>query len=185
MSKEPTPQLAEHECIERLWALIPHLHEAPARLYHAVSECLAAYPLASIRLHTDLPHLIAEQPNALIVQGYAYGWIEGVLSPGFLADLVTACSQVITYTEQVTFDRFRRHHPELRHMRPVARRERQVLTLLRTGLHHRAIADLLMIEESTVNTHVRNLRNDFGAHTGPELVYLADEAGLFHYPHRA
>jgi DNA-binding NarL/FixJ family response regulator len=181
MSEDPYPPGNESQCIDAILALIPTLHETPSQLCHAVNARLANYATATLHLHTDLPHCVRERPNAIIIQGYAYGWIEGAPTSDFLLDLVAAVSQLITSTEQFTFLRFCRAHPELRNLRPITPRPREVLTLLETGLRHSKIADLLMMSDSTVNTHVRNLQRDFGADTGSRLIHLAKDAGLFHY----
>lgn len=61
---------------------------------------------------------------------------------------------------------------------PLTSRENQVLALIGQGLSNREIADLLVIAESTVKTHVKRVMAKIGAHDRAQAVVFAYEAGL-------
>ncbi|SHN26519.1 response regulator transcription factor [Cryptosporangium aurantiacum] len=57
-------------------------------------------------------------------------------------------------------------------------REREVLTLVATGLSNDDIADHLVVSPHTVKTHVNRAMAKLGAHDRAQLVILAYESGL-------
>jgi DNA-binding NarL/FixJ family response regulator len=57
-------------------------------------------------------------------------------------------------------------------------REREVLTLVATGLSNDDIADHLVVSPHTVKTHINRAMTKLGAHDRAQLVILAYESGL-------
>jgi DNA-binding NarL/FixJ family response regulator len=60
----------------------------------------------------------------------------------------------------------------------ITEREREVLTLIGTGLSNAAIADELFISAATVKTHIARLFTKLDAHDRAQLVIIAYETGL-------
>lgn len=57
-------------------------------------------------------------------------------------------------------------------------REREVMTLVATGLSNDEIADQLVITPATAKTHVSRVMAKLGVHDRAQLVVLAYETGL-------
>lgn len=60
----------------------------------------------------------------------------------------------------------------------LSRRERQILSLLGTGLTDRQIAERLFISVATVRSHLDRIRDKTGCRRRPELTRLAVNLGL-------
>jgi two-component system response regulator DesR len=63
---------------------------------------------------------------------------------------------------------------------PCSPREREVLKILARGATNQEIAEMLMISETTVRSHVQSLRGKLRARSRAELVARAFEHGLAH-----
>jgi DNA-binding NarL/FixJ family response regulator len=63
-------------------------------------------------------------------------------------------------------------------LRQLTDRERQVLTMIAGGLSNQAIADELVVGESTVKTHVNRIMTKLALQSRAQAVVLAYETGL-------
>jgi LuxR family maltose regulon positive regulatory protein len=68
--------------------------------------------------------------------------------------------------------------PTLRLVEPLSEREREVLRLVATGRSNAEIARDLVVELSTVKTHLNNLYGKLGVHTRTQALARARELGL-------
>jgi len=57
-------------------------------------------------------------------------------------------------------------------------REREVVRLAANGFSHKAAANALGITERTVEAHLRSAREKLNAKNTPNLIYLAQKAGI-------
>jgi DNA-binding NarL/FixJ family response regulator len=91
---------------------------------------------------------------------------EALLSPKITRRLIS---------EFATRTRDTRTAPDLDRLTP---REREVATLIASGLSNDEIADRLYMSPSTAKTHATRAMNKVGAHDRAQLVIFAYEAGL-------
>ncbi|MFI1726387.1 LuxR C-terminal-related transcriptional regulator [Streptomyces sp. NPDC020489] len=104
---------------------------------------------------------IGELPRALrLVAGGG-----AVVSPRLTLPLIDACLRGPDVLET----------PSLDHL---TARERQVLSLVGTGLSTQEIADRLVVAEVTAKTHVRRTMAKLGARNRTQLVAIAYESGM-------
>ena len=75
-------------------------------------------------------------------------------------------------------DRQRQEQARARLQTSLTARERDVLRLMAQGLDTRAIAERLVIGETTVRGYVRKILRELGAHSRLEAVVRASEYGL-------
>jgi DNA-binding NarL/FixJ family response regulator len=61
-------------------------------------------------------------------------------------------------------------------------REREVITLLASGLTNREIGRRIFVSESTAKFHVRNVMHKLGVHSRAEVAYAAGKRGLLDRP---
>jgi two-component system, NarL family, response regulator DevR len=66
----------------------------------------------------------------------------------------------------------------IRHGETLTAREHEILSMVARGASNRAIAEELVIEYSTVRSHVQKIIDKLGAHSKLEAVARASEAGL-------
>ncbi|MFF7451847.1 MULTISPECIES: LuxR C-terminal-related transcriptional regulator [unclassified Streptomyces] len=88
-----------------------------------------------------------------------------VVSPRLTRPLIDACLRGPDVLETPSLDR-------------LTARERQVLSLVGTGLSTQEIADRLVVAEVTAKTHVRRTMAKLGARNRTQLVAIAYESGM-------
>jgi FixJ family two-component response regulator len=74
----------------------------------------------------------------------------------------------------------RRTHNLLTRFGGLSRREREVMTLVATGLMNKQTAAMIGLREVTVKVHRHNIMKKLGAKSLPDLVRMANILGLPH-----
>lgn len=92
---------------------------------------------------------------------------DALLSPGATRALI---ARVVTQREQQL--------PEAGHLAALTRREREVLTLVASGLSNQEIAEELVLSPLTAKTHISRIMAKLGARDRAQLVIAAYESGL-------
>jgi DNA-binding NarL/FixJ family response regulator len=92
---------------------------------------------------------------------------DALLSPGATRALI---ARVVTQREQKL--------PEAGHLAALTRREREVLTLVASGLSNQEIAEELVLSPLTAKTHISRIMAKLGARDRAQLVIAAYESGL-------
>jgi DNA-binding NarL/FixJ family response regulator len=92
---------------------------------------------------------------------------DALLSPGATRALI---ARVVTQREQQL--------PEVGHLAALTRREREVLTLVASGLSNQEIAEELVLSPLTAKTHISRIMAKLGARDRAQLVIAAYESGL-------
>ena len=77
-------------------------------------------------------------------------------------------------------DRYRppADHPPASRLHPLTAREREILTLVGTGISNTDIAQRLTITEGTVKTHLNRIMSKLGLASRAQAVVIAYETGL-------
>lgn len=70
------------------------------------------------------------------------------------------------------------HPPDHQALAALTDREREILTLVATGMSNQQIADHLVVSPHTAKTHINRAMTKLGAHDRAQLVIHAYEAGL-------
>lgn len=107
------------------------------------------------------------QPEELITAVHTVACGEALLSPSVTRRVIDRMAQQPT--------------PDLTHQTMLTRltpREREVLTLIARGMSNREIATTLVIEESTVRSHVKRVLMKLELRDRVQAVILAYETGL-------
>ena len=108
------------------------------------------------------------KPEELITAIHTVGAGEALLSPSVTQRVVDRMAQRIPVAAT-------REEERLDELTP---RERDVLDLVARGLSNREIADALVVEESTVKTHVKRILTKLDVRDRVHAVILAYETGL-------
>ena len=106
-------------------------------------------------------------PKELVAAIHTIAAGEALLSPSVTSRVIERMA------EQPAVDPER--HARLEKLTP---REREVLELLARGLSNGEIASALVIEESTVKTHVKRIHAKLGVRDRVQVVIFANESGL-------
>ncbi|TMR99826.1 response regulator [Nonomuraea basaltis] len=112
------------------------------------------------------------RPEELIAAVHTIAAGDSLLSPSVTRRVIDRMAQQPT--------------PELADLHKIAeltRREKEVLALIARGLSNREIAAVLVVEESTIRTHVKRLLMKLGLRDRVQVVIFAYESGL-HRPSR-
>ncbi len=90
----------------------------------------------------------------------------------------TTLIQLLSY--KASLERRMRDEKQLGQASPnsLTSREREILALMASGLDNHAMADHLVIAYTTVRSHVQNVLEKLGAHSGLEAVAKANKHGL-------
>lgn len=146
-------RLTASELCGQLRAIVPQVRIVIVTAYEraaAIRDCLAAGASGCLLKDTD------ELDFAAALRAVLAG--ENFLDPRM--------------AQRIAFDAVNSDGPSL------TGREREVLSLLAQGCPNRAIADRLVISETTVKGHVSNLIGKLDASSRLEVVVRASEAGL-------
>ncbi len=77
------------------------------------------------------------------------------------------------------------HTPELTLGHDLTEREREVLTLMVTGMNNSEIAEKLVVSRSTVKYHVSNILSKLQATSRTEAVAYALQQNLVNFPQQS
>jgi len=107
------------------------------------------------------------RPEELIAAVHAIAAGDSLLSPSITRRVIDRMAQQPTprFADQTKLDQ-------------LTRREREVLELIARGLSNREIATALVVEESTIRTHVKRILMKLGLRDRVQVVIFAYESGL-------
>jgi FixJ family two-component response regulator len=127
-------------------------------------------PIIFITGHGDIP---------MSVQAMKAGAVEFLTKPFREQDLLDAVRAALDR------DRTRREHDKMTHdlrtrFAALSPREKEVMTLVATGLMNKQVAAAIGLSEVTVKVHRHNIMHKLGARSLADLVRMADALGLAH-----
>jgi DNA-binding NarL/FixJ family response regulator len=176
------------EAVERSRRLDPDVVLMDVRMPHldgiaATRELTRAAPTARVLILTTFEHddyvfgalragasgflVKRTRPEALIAAVHTIAAGDSLLSPSVTRRVIDRMAQQPTPD---LADRARLHE--------LTPREREVLELIARGLSNREIADALVVEESTVRTHVKRVLMKLDLRDRVQAVIFAYETGL-------
>jgi FixJ family two-component response regulator len=146
--------------------------ELPGRNGQEVQEELAAagsrLPIVFLTGHGDI---------RMAVRAIKSGAVNSLTKPANPLQLLSAIEEAIELDRaELAWQRFRRTVE--RRAGTLTLRERQVLSLIITGMLNKQIAALLGITVQTVKVHRSHVMLKLQVHSLPELVRLADSLGI-------
>ncbi len=117
-------------------------------------------------------------PDRLVEAVRAADRGESLLSPEIAARILNQFSNMINQSPDDTTAAVPVVTPTVRDYPALTKREREVLNLLGKGVRNREIADQLVIVETTVKIHLRNIYSKLDVGNRTEAVLLAKDLGL-------
>ena len=136
--------------------------------------------LAKVQIDIPIIFITGYGDISMSVQAMRAGAVEFLTKPFRQQDLLDAIRAALER------DRKRREHDKMTHdlrirFGGLSPREKEVMTLVATGLMNKQVAAEIGISEVTVKVHRHNLMKKLDAKSLAELVRMADTVGL---PHR-
>ncbi len=116
-------------------------------------------------------------PDRLVEAVRAADKGESLLSPEIAARILNQFSNMINQSPAEA-EAAQRAKPVVRDIPPLTKREKEVLHLLGKGVRNREIAEQLVIVETTVKIHLRNIYSKMNVGNRTEAVLLAKDLGL-------
>jgi pimeloyl-ACP methyl ester carboxylesterase/DNA-binding CsgD family transcriptional regulator len=146
-----------------------------------VSGLLDQVSVPTLVLHRrDVQEVRIEHSRLLAaaIPGAQLQLVAGSSPSAFMPDAEVIARTVVDYVGPSPGERPQRTAPPTEMDASLTDRERDVLALLAAGRSNREIADQLVVEVSTVKTHVSNLLAKLGARSRSQAAAIARDRGL-------
>jgi FixJ family two-component response regulator len=135
--------------------------------------------LAEVQIDIPIIFITGHGDIAMSVKAIRAGAVEFLAKPFREQELLDAV-QVGLDRNRERREHDRRTHNLLTRFGGLSRREREVMTLVATGLMNKQTAAMIGLREVTVKVHRHNIMKKLGAKSLPDLVRMANILGLPH-----
>jgi FixJ family two-component response regulator len=135
--------------------------------------------LAEVKIDIPIIFITGHGDIAMSVKAIRAGAVEFLAKPFREQELLDAV-QVGLDRNRERREHDRRTHNLLTRFGGLSRREREVMTLVATGLMNKQTAAMIGLREVTVKVHRHNIMKKLGAKSLPDLVRMANILGLPH-----